>query len=81
MTNEYIFTILEEIVSPYVEHIDQIRMDSNLIKDLGMDSIDLVDVVIGIEEKFNFSVPDKDWNRFILVSDVIQYIQEQKSNV
>lgn len=41
-----------------IEAIDDVREDSNLSSDLAMDSIDFVEVVMGIEEKIGISISD-----------------------
>lgn len=41
-----------------IEVIDDVREDSNLSSDLAMDIFDLLEVLMGIEEKMNIRIPD-----------------------
>ena len=41
-----------------IEVIDDVREDSNFSSDLAMDPFDLLEVLIGIEEKMNIRIPD-----------------------
>lgn len=41
-----------------IEVIDDVREDSNLSSDLAMDPFDLLEVLIGIEEKMDIRIPD-----------------------
>ena len=43
-----------------IEVIDDVREDSNLSSDLAMDPFDLLEVLMGIEEKMDIRIPDDD---------------------
>jgi len=55
---------------------DGIQSSSLLIDDLGMDSLDVVELSITLEEEFNLTIPDSDLidNANTTVGDVIAYI-------
>ena len=59
---------------------DKIREDSHFVDDLGADSLDLADLVMEIEEKFNvnFDASDQNTDEFTAVSDVIKAIDSLK---
>lgn len=49
--------IFEKMINN-IEVIDDVREDSNLSSDLAMDPFDLLEVLIGIEEKMDIRIPD-----------------------
>lgn len=51
--------------------------EANLIDDLGADSLDVVELVMGIEEAFGIEVPDDDVENIRTIQDVIQYVRER----
>ena len=55
---------IKEILARYAEvGIDKINDESRLVGDLGLDSMDLVDLVIDLEDEFGVEINDRDlWN-------------------
>jgi acyl carrier protein len=59
--------------------ISDIRDDASFIEDLGLDSLDLVDMIMKLEEEFGISIPDEDLDKIRTVKDAINYIREKSS--
>ena len=57
---------------------DEITPTSNFIDDLRADSLDLVDLVMGIEEAFDLQIPDEDIQKMSTVNDAVNYVLEQQ---
>jgi len=78
--NESIFNDLKEII---VEQLavdpEEVTMEASFVEDLNADSLDLVELIMEIEEKFGIQVPDEVAEKIVTVNDAIEYIQEQKS--
>jgi len=55
----------------------QVEMDSSFIDDLGADSLDVVDLVIGFEDEFGIQIPDEDSEKIKTVGDAVNYISEK----
>lgn len=53
-----------------------ITMEAELSGDLGINSLELADLVYICEEKFNIEIADEDLNGFITVGDVVRYLEE-----
>lgn len=54
-------TYVSEILSlEYSPNIQQIKSSAHFANDLGLDSLDTVEVVMAIEEEFSIEIPDKD---------------------
>ena len=54
---------------------DEITMDAELSKDLGINSIELADLLMLCEDKFNIEISEEDSNKFITVGDVVNYLE------
>ncbi|MBE6023590.1 MAG: acyl carrier protein [Cellulosilyticum sp.] len=72
---EKLQTIIAEKLS--VE-VSEINPESTFSEDLGADSLDLFEVVMGIEEEFNISIDNEDLDQIKTVQDAMNYIQEKQ---
>ncbi|NLA77092.1 MAG: acyl carrier protein [Clostridiales bacterium] len=55
---------------------DEVTLASNILEDLGADSLDVVDLVMSIEDEFDIEVPDEEIARMKTVGDVVKFIEE-----
>lgn len=53
-----------------------ITMEAELISDLGINSLELADLILMCEEKFGIEIKDDDIHKFITVGDVVNYLTE-----
>ena len=58
---------------------DQIKPEAKFIEDLGADSLDTVELVMALEEKFETEIPDEDAEKLQSVGDVIKFIEDTQS--
>ena len=56
----------------------QVTMDTDILKDLEADSLDAVEVILGVEEEFGIEIPDEAADNFSKVSDIVKYVDENK---
>jgi acyl carrier protein len=68
-------TLKEIIVDKLSVSEDQIKPESRFMEDLGADSLDVVELIMAIEEKFGIEVPDEDAEKIRTVQDAINYIK------
>ena len=57
---------------------DDITMEAELSNDLGINSIELADLVMICEEKFGITIEDDDIRKFTTVGDVVNYLESLK---
>lgn len=57
---------------------ETIKPESKISEDLGADSLDVVELILGIEEEFKISIPDEDAQKISTVQDIVDYIKEHK---
>ena len=58
---------------------DQIKPEAKFIEDLGADSLDTVELVMALEEKFETEIPDEDAEKLQSVGDVIKFVEDTQS--
>ncbi len=54
---------------------DEITMDSELANDLGVNSIELADLIMLCEDKFGVEIEDEDIHKFVTIGDVVSYLE------
>lgn len=54
---------------------DEVTTDTNIVSDLGLDSIDVVDFIMSLEEEFDKEIPDEDIEKIKTIGDVVSYIE------
>ena len=57
---------------------DKVTMESKVIDDLGADSLDVVELVMALEEKFDVEIPDSEAEKLISIADVVNYVEGLK---
>jgi len=55
----------------------QITDDASFTNDLGADSLDIVELVMGFESEFDISIPDDDAEKIATVGDATKYLYEK----
>jgi acyl carrier protein len=57
----------------------QITPEASFTNDLGADSLDIVELVMGFESAFNIQIPDEDAEKISSVGDAINYLKSKLS--
>ena len=74
-------TIFEELKSIIVDQMgvnpDEITMDTDIIKDLSCDSLDMVEMLMEVENRYGFEVDDSDVTSLATIGDVVKYIESK----
>ncbi|KAM0355162.1 hypothetical protein ACHAPU_001025 [Fusarium lateritium] len=60
-----------------VNDVSNIKSSAHFANDLGLDSLDTVEVVMAIEEEFSIEIPDKDADSIHSVNQAVEYILNQ----
>ena len=72
------FEKVQKILAEQLElDADEITMDSNLVEDLGIDSLDFVDIVMSLEDEFDTEFPEEDMAGIKPVGDIVKYIEDK----
>ncbi|MBD5164497.1 acyl carrier protein [Helicobacter sp.] len=57
----------------------EVKPESKFVDDLGADSLDVVELVMALEEKFEIEIPDEEAEKIQTVGDVVAYIEKAKA--
>ena len=81
MTEQAVFEKLKEIIIEQLGVEDEvaITMEATFVDDLSADSLDIVELIMSLEEKFELEIPDEDAEKIVTVGDVVKYIVEHKN--
>lgn len=71
--------ILEKIKDIMEEELgkdrNEVTLESDIIKDLGLDSLDIVTLIMAVEDKYGFTADDDEIVNLKTVGDVVKYIE------
>jgi len=74
----------DEVKAIIVEQLgvkaEEVTPEASFIDDLGADSLDTVELVMALEEKFGVEIPDEDAEKIATVGNAITYIEEKATN-
>ncbi|MCQ2759221.1 acyl carrier protein [Helicobacter pylori] len=56
----------------------QVTPEAKFVKDLGVDSLDIVELIMALEERFGIEIPDEQAEKIVNVGDVVKYIEGNK---
>ncbi len=69
-------TLKKFLIDELHVNAEDIRMEAELSGDLGINSLELADLVYICEEKFNIEIDDEDLHNFTTVGDVVRYLED-----
>ena len=77
--------IEEKVISLITEQLsiekEDIKLSSNFINDLGADSLDAVEIIMLVEDKFDLKdIPDKDADMMDTIESLVNYIDKEKND-
>lgn len=68
-------TVKEILTEELVIDEKLITEDAKLVDDLGINSLELADLVMICEDRFNIEIEDSDLRNFICIKDVVDYLE------
>ena len=71
-----VFEKIKEILAEQLDaDADEMTMDTNIARDLGADSLDVVELLMSIEDEFEVEIPDEEIENIKTIGDLTDYIQ------
>ena len=74
--NEMFEKVKEILIEEMQVSPELITNEAELANDLGVNSLELADLILLCEEKFDIEIKDEDINKFITVEDVVNYLNQ-----
>ena len=70
------FDKLREIIAEVLNvDADEITMDTTFVDELGADSLDVFQIIMGIEEEFDIEISNEDAEKIVSVGDAVEQIK------
>lgn len=73
--------VLEKLIEMLAEQLDieaaDITEKTDIIDDLGADSLDVVDLVMSLEDEFDVEIPDEDIENIRTVGELAKYLEDR----
>ena len=70
------FVKLQQIISEVLNvDAEEITMDTTFVDDLGADSLDIFQIIMGIEEEFDIEISNEDAEKIVSVGDAVEEIK------
>ena len=70
------FEKLQQIIAEVLnEDVDEITPDTTFVDDLGADSLDVFQIIMGIEEEFDIEIPTEEAEKIVTVGDAAEAIK------
>ncbi len=76
-TTEEIRAGLAEIVNDVAGvPVEDVQLDKSFVDDLDVDSLAMVEIIVGCEEKFGVTIPDEESANLKTVGDAVAYVEQ-----
>jgi acyl carrier protein len=74
------FELIKKIIVE-VLNVDEseVKLDSTFIDDLGADSLDVLQIIMGLEEELDIEIPDDAAEKIVTVGDAVEQIKAAKN--
>ena len=77
--NEIDAKVIELIVDKLGVDASEVTREASFANDLGADSLDTVELMMGFEKEFDMTIPDEEAQTIKTVGDAINYIESHKA--
>lgn len=54
---------------------EEVTLDVSITKDLEADSLDAVEIIMGIEDEYGIEIPDEEAEGFQTIGDIVKYVE------
>ena len=55
-----------------------VTMEASFVEDLGADSLDIVELIMGLETEFDIEIPDEEAEKISTVGDAVNYLKDRE---
>lgn len=71
------FEKLKKIIAEVLNvDVEEIRMDTTFVDDLGADSLDIFQIIMGLEEEFDIEIANEEAENIVTVADAVEQIKK-----
>jgi acyl carrier protein len=69
--------VIEIVGVQFGRKLDEIKLETKFITELGADSLDTVEIIMMSEDMFNIAIPDEDAEKLMNVGMVVDYVEKK----
>ncbi len=74
-----VFDTIQKLIMEQLDvDASMVTMETDFMKDLEADSLDAVEIILGVEEEYGIEIPDDVAENFTKVSDIVKYVEANK---
>lgn len=77
MTDSEIYGAVKEHLVGRGIDAEKVTMEAELVRDLDLDSLDTMELTLGMEERFGIEIPDSELEDLVTVSDAVRLIRSK----
>lgn len=79
VNREELFLKIRDVVAKElnIEDKDKIKPNSRFKEDLNVDSLDTIELIMGLENAFNLEIDDESAEKMLTIQDVIDYLEKK----
>ena len=80
MASQLDFKELQELAAEILGvDVDQVQMDKSFARDLAADSLDLVELIAAVEDKYDVELPEEELEKMKVIGDLWKYLEEKSA--
>jgi len=80
MASNLEFKELQELAAEILGvDVDQVQMDKSFARDLAADSLDLVELIAAVEDKYDVELPESELEKMKVIADLWKYLEEKSA--
>ena len=68
-------TVRDTLAQQFEIDPNSVSMDTNLIDDIGADSLDIVELIMSLEDSYGVSISDEDATKLVTVRKIVEYLE------
>ena len=69
--------IVKMIANKLGKKVEDVKLESKLIEDLGADSLDIVELLMMLEDEYGITIPDQDAMNLVTIGDIVKFMETQ----
>jgi acyl carrier protein len=79
--DELVLLIRKEVADRFEKDLDTIGEDTHFVNDLGADSLDMTEILVGVEDALDIRVQDQEIERLVTAGQVAEFLERYLQSI